>query len=106
MQGNYLRSTLLHGLKGGRALACSISESCFFFLPYTQCTSPNLWMPGSRVIRSEKLKKLEVEGHLEYKLCQLYIIVQGPACNNCLEFQASHLLSASVMGTIGGSCCL
>lgn len=29
-----------------------------FFFPYSQCTSPKLWLPGSRVIRSEKLKKI------------------------------------------------
>jgi hypothetical protein len=54
----------------------------------------------------EKVQKREVEGHLKYKLHQLYIIVQRPACDNCLEFKESQLFSVPVMGPIGGSCLL
>lgn len=62
----------------------------------------DVWEQRQKV---KEVQKMKGEGHLKYKLYQLYIIVQGPACNNCLEFKESQPLSASVTGTIGGSCC-
>lgn len=62
----------------------------------------DVWKQRQKV---KKVQKMKSKGHLKYKLYQLYIIVKGPACNNCLEFKESQPLSASVMGTIGGSCC-
>lgn len=63
--------------------------------------APDVWEQRQKV----KVQKMEGGSHLKHKLYQLCIIVQGPACNNCLEFKDSQLLSASVISTIGGSCC-